>query len=201
MRHINFAISRYRAIVIFVALALGATVARAQESVFALNPAQTKIEFTLDTTLHTVHGSFQLKSGTVHFDPTTGTASGSIVVDAASGNSDNGSRDKKMHNFVLETAQFPDITFTPNHLQGTIAAQGSSQINVVGKFRLHGQDHDMTLTFTIQHGAGNQLLAETQFDVPFLDWGLKDPGNFLLHVAKLVNIHITASGQITPATK
>jgi len=174
---------------------------RAQESVFTLDPAQTKIEFTLDTTLHTVHGAFQLKSGTVRFDAAAGTASGSIVVDSASGNSDNSSRDKKMHNYVLESPQFPDITFTPEHVQGTVAAQGTSQVNVSGKLKLHGQDHEMTLTFTVQHGAGNQLTADTHFDIPFLDWGLKDPGNFVLHVNKLVNLHISASGTLAPASK
>jgi polyisoprenoid-binding protein YceI len=184
-----------------IALVLFASAARAQESVFTLTPAQTKIEFTLDTTLHTVHGTFQLKSGSIHFDPATGAASGSIVVDATSGNSDNSSRDKKMHNDVLETPKFPEITFTPNHVQGTIAAQGTSQINVSGKVGLHGAEHDVTLTFSVQHGAGNQLQAETHFDVPFIDWGLKDPSNLLLHVSKTVNIHITASGDLSPAAK
>jgi polyisoprenoid-binding protein YceI len=183
-----------------VALFLAAPT-RAQQSLFTLDPAQTKIEFTLDTTLHTVHGTFQLKSGSVRFDSAAGAASGSIIVDSASGNSDNTSRDKKMHGDVLESPKFPDITFTPEHVQGAIAAQGSSQVNVSGKLKLHGQDHDMTLTFTVQHGAGNQLLAETHFDIPFLDWGLKDPGNFLLHVNKLVNLHISASGILTSTPK
>jgi len=35
--------------------------ARAQESAVDLDPAQTTIEFTLDTTLHAVHGTFKLK--------------------------------------------------------------------------------------------------------------------------------------------
>jgi polyisoprenoid-binding protein YceI len=187
-------------LVIALACASFAFPARAQESVFTLDPAQTKIEFTLDTTLHTVHGTFQLKSGTVRFDSAAGAASGSIVVDSASGNSDNTSRDKKMHGDVLETSKFPDITFTPEHVQGAIAPQGSSQVNVSGKLKLHGQDHDVTLTFTVQHGAGNQLIADTHFDIPFLDWGLKDPGNFFLHVNKLVNLHISASGAVTPAS-
>jgi polyisoprenoid-binding protein YceI len=173
--------------------------ARAQQSVFTLDPAQTKIEFTVDSTLHTVHGAFQLKSGAVRFDPATGLASGSIVVDAASGNSDNSSRDKKMHNYVLEVAQFPDVTFTPSRVQGAIAPSGPSQISVSGKCRLHGQDHDLTLPFTVEHVSGNQLRADTQFDVPFLDWGLRDPGNFFLRVARLVHIHISAFGTLGSA--
>ncbi|HKS80412.1 MAG TPA: YceI family protein [Candidatus Acidoferrales bacterium] len=175
--------------------------ARAQQSVYTLDPAQTKIEFTVDSTLHTVHGTFQLKSGSVQFDPASGAASGAIVVDAASGNSDNSSRDKKMHEYVLEVLQFPEVTFTPGHVKGAIAPSGSSQISVSGKFRLHGVDHDITMPFNVQHLSGNQLRADTQFDVPFLDWGLRDPSNFLLHVARLVHVQITATGTLAPASE
>jgi len=45
---------------------------RAQETVVTLDPAQTKVEITVDSTLHLVHGTFQLKRGTIHFDPATG---------------------------------------------------------------------------------------------------------------------------------
>jgi polyisoprenoid-binding protein YceI len=202
VRHTHLTTTQART---FLALAIAASFfaapTTAQQSTFTLDPAQTKIEFTLDTTLHTVHGAFQLKSGVVHFDSAAGTASGSIVVDSTSGNSDNTSRDKKMHNDVLECPNYPEITFTPERVQGAVAAQGASQVNVSGKLKLHGQDHDVTLTFTVQHGAGNQLTADTHFDIPFLDWGLKDPGNFFLHVNKIVNLHISASGTLAPGPK
>src|ERR1700683_1033697 len=67
----------------------------AQAYVVNLDPAQTKITFALDTTLHDVHGTFRLKSGQIHFDKDTGKASGAIIVDAQSGDTDNKSRDKK----------------------------------------------------------------------------------------------------------
>src|SRR5215472_5806298 len=59
-----------------------------------LDPAQTRVSITLDATLHTVHGIFKLKAGELDFDPKSGKARGSIVVDATSGNTDNSSRDK-----------------------------------------------------------------------------------------------------------
>jgi hypothetical protein len=61
----------------------------AQESVFILDPAKSTVEFTLGASLHTVHGTFKVKSGEIHFDPAKGTASGAIVVDALSGESGN----------------------------------------------------------------------------------------------------------------
>ena len=91
----------------------------AQAYVVNLDPAQTKITFTLDTTLHVVHGTFQLKSGQIHFDKATGKASGAIIVDAQSGDTDNKSRDKKMHQESLESPKYPDFVFTPQQVRGT----------------------------------------------------------------------------------
>lgn len=174
--------------------------ARAQATVVALDPAQTKIEFSVDSTLHMVHGTFRLKSGTIRFDPATGKASGSIAVDATTGDSDSSARDRKMHNEVLESPQFPEITFTPNRVQGVIARDGTSNVQLSGVFRLHGRDHDLTLHVSIVPGSGGRMLATTDFGVPFIEWGLKDPSNFILHVNKTVNIHVTTIvPQIAPA--
>ena len=54
---------------------------RAADTVLVFDPPQTQIRWTLDAFVHTVHGTFQLRSGTVHFDPATGNASGEIIAD------------------------------------------------------------------------------------------------------------------------
>ena len=107
-----------------LAIALGvfvlAPALRAQDSVITLDPATTEIDFTLAATLHTVHGTFKLKSGQIQWDSSTGRASGSIVIDATSGNTDNASRDKNMHTDILESVKFPEITFTPGQIKAAI---------------------------------------------------------------------------------
>lgn len=55
-----------------------------QQEVVQFDPATTKIDFILGDILHAVHGTFRLKSGEIRFDPTTGTASGALAVDAGS---------------------------------------------------------------------------------------------------------------------
>jgi polyisoprenoid-binding protein YceI len=166
--------------------------------VVTVDPAATQISFTLGATMHTVHGTFQLKSGQIQWDPATGRASGAIIIDAASGNTDNSGRDKNMHTQVLESAKFPEIVFAPMLVKGTLAKQSASQVEVSGAIKLHGQDHATTLNLSVQPGPGGTLLATTQFPVPFKMWGLKDPSTFLLHVADTVNLEIHASARIAP---
>ena len=88
--------------------------AAAQQIAVNLDPAQTKIQWTLGDVLHTVHGTFKMRSGSVTFDPKSGAASGEIIVDATSGESGNHSRDQKMHKEVLESRRYPEIIFFPN---------------------------------------------------------------------------------------
>jgi polyisoprenoid-binding protein YceI len=180
-------------------IVLPASNARAQESAVNLDAAQTTIEFTLDTTLHAVHGTFKLKSGHISFDPATGKASGEIIVDATSGDSDNESRDKKMHQEILESRKYPEIVFTPQHVKGAVNPLGASQVEVSGIFRIHGQDHELTMTFSVQPLAGDKIQASTHFSVPYVQWGIKSASTFLLHASSTVEIEVHASGQIIPA--
>ena len=181
---------------------------RAQDVVVNFDPATTQVDFTLAATLHTVHGVFKLKNGQIHFDPATGKAGGVIVLDATSGDTDNSSRDQKMHREILESAKFPEITFTPTQVTGSVAdmlAGKSAQLQVAGVFLLHGQDHAMTIPVAIApsgRGQGGQLQASTKFDVPFIKWGLKNPSTFILRVSDTVTVEIHSAIQLSrpPAT-
>src|ERR1700681_4829396 len=101
-----------------------ATPAPVSEIVLTLDPAQSTVHWTVDSSLHTIHGTFALKSGTVHFDPETGKAGGEIVVFATSGESGNKSRDARMHREILETPRYPDVIFRPTQVHGKIGQSG-----------------------------------------------------------------------------
>jgi polyisoprenoid-binding protein YceI len=176
---------------------LSAETLLAQDMALELDPAKTRIEFTLGATLHSVHGTFALKSGTIHFNPSTGSASGLIVVDATSGDTENKGRDHKMHQEILESQRYPEITFTPAKLIGKVELQGDSSVQVDGIFRLHGTDHPMTLTVPVQV-KGNSLSARTHMVIPYIAWGLKNPSTFFLHVSDEVEVDITAAGRVLP---
>jgi polyisoprenoid-binding protein YceI len=191
-----------RALAIFIVACYGvltiAPPACAQAYVVNFDPAQTNITFTLDTTLHDVHGTFRLKSGQIHFDKSTGKASGTIIVDAQSGDTDNKSRDKKMHQEILESPKYPEIVFTPQQVRGSFDSQKASQVDVVGTFRIHGQERDFTMTFAVQPASPAQLNCDTHFAIPYVKWGMKDASTFLLHANDTVDLEIHATAQITP---
>jgi len=177
-----------------VACALG-RFAYAQETTLTLDPEKTAVSFTLEATWHTVHGRFRLKSGVVRFDPATGAASGTVVVDATSGETGNKRRDRNMHKDVLQSERYPEITFTPTRITGSFVARGQSSVSVEGVLRLCGSDHSITLPFDVQTEAGD-LHATTRFTVPYVAWGLKDPSTFLLHVTDKVEMSVAAGGRL-----
>ena len=204
MKKNKFSRRRFHVQVLFAVIAwlaplFLAQASRAQESVVQIDPAQTKIEFSLGSTLHTVHGTFALKSGSIQFDPSSGKISGAIVADATSGESGNSGRDSRMHREILESAKFPEIVFTPTQMTGTVAPQGSSKVEVSGRFRLHGKDHDVTLPVEVV-AEGQKLQMAFHFVIPYLEWGLKNPSTFILRASDKVEIDIRATGHVESAT-
>jgi polyisoprenoid-binding protein YceI len=190
--------SARQAMLACILLALSCAADAQQQIQLKLQPANTHIDWTLGDVLHTVQGTFQLKSGTIMFDPTTGEASGQIVVDATSGNSGNGTRDSKMKKEILETARYPDIVFVPKHVSGFAAGQESFTVQVAGNFTIHGGTHELTLTLPIVV-KNTAVEAHSKFDVPYVDWGMKNPSTLFLKVDKTVQISISAVGELQAA--
>jgi polyisoprenoid-binding protein YceI len=175
-----------RSQLLLTALAVCAA-AGAQEIVLNPDPAATTVEFKLSATLHTVHGSFKLKRGAIRFDPATGKISGEVVVDATSAVSGNDGRDRRMHREILESAKYPEIVFAPDRVVGAVAAQGVSQIQVHGMFRMHGAAHEITLPVQVRMSNG-RAAAKTSFAIPYVQWGMRNPSTTFLHVSDKVEI-------------
>jgi polyisoprenoid-binding protein YceI len=161
-----------------------------------LDPAQTQIHWKVSSGLHPTHGTFKLKSGEFLFNPATGVAEGEILVDATTGESGNAARDKRMHDEVLESNRYPAIFFHPTQLKGTFkTGEGTQDLVADGTFNIHGADHPLQLPLKVQISA-ETVTATTQFTVPYVAWGMKNPSKFLLRVGKQVDIEVTAKGSI-----
>jgi polyisoprenoid-binding protein YceI len=95
-----------------------------------------------------------------------------------------------MHHNILESDRYPDIVFTPDHVEGTL-----SKASIRGLFRIHGKDHAMTILVEAIP-AGNGLDVTAHFVVPYIEWGMKNPSTFFLRVGDKVNIDVQARGRV-----
>jgi polyisoprenoid-binding protein YceI len=180
-----------------LALLLAIATAAAAETVVELDPSKTEISFTLHDMVHKVHGSFQLKRGTLRFDPDTGKASGEVVVDVTSGETGGRFRDRRMHKEVLESEKFPEAIFSLDSVTGKLEPQGQSALDVHGVLKIHGSDHGLTLHFLVD-GASGQITGSTHFAVPYVEWGMKSPSILLLKVDSVVEVNVVVTAATHP---
>jgi polyisoprenoid-binding protein YceI len=181
-------------------LAVAGVVSAAQGVAFQLDPQHTTINYTFGDALHTVHGTFRLKQGSLRFDRSSrdsasGKLAGEIIVDAKSGESGSGMRDHKMHREVLESDRYPEITFRPDRVDGTVALHGKSSVRVHGIFAIHGSDHELTVPAEVEVFP-DHWTATLHFAVPYTNWGMKNPSTFFLRVSESVDIDLTTSGTL-----
>jgi polyisoprenoid-binding protein YceI len=157
--------------------------------VYNVGPAQTTVEYSVDSTLHTVHGAFALKRAALNIDPATGRVEGELVVDANSGASGSEARDHRMTREVLEAAKYPEIVFRPDRLEGQLAPAGESHLALHGVIGIHGAQHDLTAQLDAR-AIPEGYDATARFDIPYVDWGMKNPSTFVLRVNKVVKVTV-----------
>ncbi len=164
----------------------------ADEVAITLEPERTTIAFSLGATLHTVHGHFRLKSGALRFDTATGEVRGEVVADMASGESGNASRDRRMREEILETGRYPTAVFRPDRFEGRLSADGDSQGNLHGRLELHGAEREVLVPVRI-HASAGRATATARLEIPYAQWGLKNPSTLFLHVSDRVAIEMQAT--------
>ena len=136
-----------------------------------------------------------MKHGALQFEPASGKISGEIVVDAKSGESGSGMRDRKMHKEVLESERYPEIAFRPDRIEGAVAGQGKSSVEVHGMFNIHGVDREITVPAEVEMSA-DHWTATVHFTVPYAKWGMKNPSTLFLRVNDSVEIDLAAAGNV-----
>lgn len=197
-RSFRFFILRYFSLLILtVALGARSSAQVSHELLLQFDAAQSGADITLEGNLHTVEGSFLMKKGSIQFDPSSGRASGEIVFDATSGKTGNTSRDSKMHKDVIESWRYPEIVFRPDHADGALTPSGTSRLQVHGIFAIHGAEHEVTFPVAVTLSE-NAWSAKTSFQVPYAQWGMKNPSFLLLKVGDIVQVQFHAAGKLTP---
>ncbi len=189
--------TKAKALIVFVAVVLTLP-ALGVERVLNLEPDATEVTFTLEATGHDVAGTLYLRAGRIRFDAETGVASGEVSIDARRADTGHKKRDKTMHSKVLDSEHHPLIVFKPERLEGEIAAEGTSEVQIHGTVTLLGADHPLTLPTSVAI-AGGAVTARATFAVPYVEWGLHDPSIVFLRVAKEVEVTISAAGNLAAA--
>jgi polyisoprenoid-binding protein YceI len=177
-------------------LAIASFAFAGEDVTFQVDAQHSTVNFTLGDVLHTVRGTFQLKRGSLRFAPPSGKLAGEIVVDAKSGSSGGGMRDRKMHREVLESDRYPEIVFRPDRVDGTVLLPGKSAVRVHGIFTIHGSDHELTVPAEVETTSG-RWAATLHFAVPYAKWGMKNPSTLFLRVSESVDINLTVAGDTT----
>jgi polyisoprenoid-binding protein YceI len=183
----------------FAAFALAAVLAPAavsQHQTFVANPDASDVKMTLKTTHELVSGTFHVQSGSIEFDRADRRMSGSVVVSAASGNTGNDSRDKKMKKDILAVEQYATVSFEPKSYVGTLTPSGDSNLQVTGIFTLCGKPHEITVPLLV-HLEGTTATAKAHFVVPYVQWGLKNPSFLIWKAENDVAIDLVLSGRIS----
>lgn len=163
-----------------------------------LNPAQTRISYTLLGAMagHNTHGTFRLKSGAIKVDPTTGAASGEVIVDARSGDSGEKLRDSIMNRKVLESAKYPEFVFTPRRVSGHRDSRSGAFSGVItGVMLIHGEQHPMGIKAQGML-VGDELTAKCHFTIPYVAWGMTNPSILMFRVADDVSVDIATAGKV-----
>jgi len=160
-----------------------------------VDPTQSALHWTLGSSLHTIHGTFALKSGRLQIDAATGKAGGEIVADATSGKSSNDGRDRKMHREVLKSGRFGEIIFRPDKIAGKLETPGESTVQMHGTFVLLGSEHELTVPVQADVAA-DHWSGTAKFSVPYVEWGLKNPSTWLLEADRSVTIELELKGAV-----
>ena len=168
----------------------------AGEQTLTLDPEASQVTFVLKATGHDVRGNLFLQQGEIRFDPATGAATGEVKIDARRTETGSRRRDRKMHEKVLKSEEYPLIVFTAESMDGEVAATGASNIQLHGTVSLLGVEHPLTLAVDLEIEV-ERLRATTTFTVPYVEWGLQDPSFLFLRVGKVVEVTVSIEGILT----
>jgi polyisoprenoid-binding protein YceI len=173
---------------LLVTLAGAPPLAHSADSVlhFKVNPTETTITASVAEPFGLIAGdatgAFAVVRGEVQGDPNSIADTGQVtlVIDAASYQSGNASRDQHVKENALEVEKFPTVTF---HGDGfaTVDKQGerSATVRLVGKLTVHGVTKDIVLPVAVRIDEHGRLMADGAYTLAFEEYDVQRPTNIL----------------------
>lgn len=153
-------------------------------TIYRISSDESQVRFELDEVLRgqdkTVVGITDQVAGEIALDPgDLSTAQvGTIIVSAAGLETDNGFRNRAIQNFILQTGQYPEITFSPTAIDDLPdGAQAGETINFTISGDLAIRDQTRTVTFSVSATleSNGRLVGTASTSVARGDFGLQIP--------------------------
>lgn len=176
-------------------LVFASSFAFSAENTISLAVKDASIRFTLGATMHTVEGRASLRSGNLRFDEETGLLDGRVVIDARSLTTDNSLRDANMHEDVLESDRFPEITFRASRFREMGRDGNRRRVRVEGEVDIHGSAHPLSFPAEVLVEQ-RDFRIEAKFTLPYVKWGMKDVSFFPLYVDDFVTVTVNVAGKL-----
>lgn len=128
----------------------------------------------------TVVGTTNQITGTIEVNPTSpqGAQISPIQIDARSFETDDTRRDGAIQRWVLETVEYPEITFRPTNLQGLPATGAVGQtynFEIIGDLTVHGVTQQETFETSLTATSPTRLEGQAQTTISFADYGIQIP--------------------------
>lgn len=144
-----------------------------------LDPAASRLTFTIHRPGESIEGTAGKFQGEVHLDPSDLSKGGSVVlrVEAVSLETGNRIRDGKMRKSHLEVERFPEIVFRSTSVQVAADKAGGAAARkalVEGTLALHGAERSLLVPVAIRYDNG-LFTAEGSVTLTYSDYGIPIP--------------------------
>ncbi|MFN2147995.1 MAG: YceI family protein [Anaerolineales bacterium] len=154
------------------------------ELMFSIVPAESEARFIIDEVLagspKTVVGATRDVQGQIRIDPAhpTEASIGPIMIGADSLATDNNFRNRAIANFILQTGDYPTITFTPESIVGlpsAVSVGDAISFQVAGQLAIRDIIRPVTFDVSVNIESGTRISGRAQATVQRADFDLQIP--------------------------
>jgi polyisoprenoid-binding protein YceI len=153
-------------------------------AVFAIVPAESEARFKINEVLRgnpkLVIGATSEVAGQLTVDPANPDATqiGEITVNAGALATDENMRNRAIRNFILNTGQFPSVTFVPTELTGLPASAAVGQpfsFKIAGDLTIRDVTRPVVWEATVTPESETRIVGLATATVPLADFNLSIP--------------------------
>lgn len=158
-------------------------------------PQQSEVQFVSDAVLETFSGKTKNVSGWLECDvEKLGATRASFIVQAASLNTGNRLRDKRMRNDFLETDKFSDIRFDLKRVVSPVSRLESGkkvELTGEGDFLIHGVTRNESIPLQVTYDQGQKsVTVQSQFPIRLSDYQIERPQVLWFKLAETVEVKL-----------